>query len=115
MTIPVAFIMFSLQHAVKLIPHSQYDDGTFFNIFNVLNLSTLAFAFPLYEIMKRKMTKQVYNKENISIAQLFLLPISASITATLFGFIPMTIGGVQILRGGKFTHQVAQKMSSKKR
>ena len=114
MAIPFAVLIMPLQHAIYLLPHSEYDDGSFLTIFTIINLTTLVLAFPFYEIMKRKMTKEVYNRENITIGQLFLLPIAVSITGLIFGFIPMIIGGIQILQGETFTHQVAQKMGKNK-
>ena len=112
--IPLVMITNFFQHVLPLFPHAQSDDGTFFIIYNILNIIGFLIAFPFYEATKRRVTKEIYKMRNMSLWHLIPLPFLVSPIAIAIGFIPLVMGGFRLMCGMKYVHQVAPKLVKNK-
>ena len=112
--IPIAMITNFFMHVVPILPHAEIDDGTFFLMYNILNVIGFLIAFPFYEATKRRVTRDVYQIENMSLWHLLPIPFLVSLIAIFIGHIPLIIGGFRLLCGKKYVHQVAPKLINAK-
>lgn len=113
LVIPLPIICSFLQHVLHLLPHSELDDGSFFNMFGIVSTLLFMLAFPFYQALKRQATSQIYGLENTSAWNLALLPLAVTVIGLVFGFVPMVMGGFKLVSGTEFVHHVAPKLNVK--
>ncbi len=111
-----AIFMF-LQDTSQVLPRSDYDDGTLFNLLNNLSLGFMIIGCIIMEAYKRKYSKLLFNCSNDKLWYWIETPLLYLITITIFGAIPILVAAYHIFMEDthlnlKVTEKKAQRRTS---
>lgn len=91
---------------------SSFDKGNTADIVNSLNLILFFIAFALFELLKRKACKQIYNVKTMNWLQPLITVLIQLPTITIFWIIPTIISSFKMLNDNIIT-KVTSKRSLK--
>lgn len=111
LVIPIFLLTSILQDVFEVLPRSTLDaDGKTFYIFNNVNTVILLIVLGLFEILKTRASRQLYQIETMSIFYALQNPILQIPVVLVFGFGPMVWASYSLLTD-RIIFNVTQKKS----
>lgn len=109
--IPIPILICILQDVLQIIDRSSLDDGNLFYYFNNASTILMFGLFMLFELLKRRASKELYGIEDYKFHHLIEAPLLQIPAILTFGLVPLIVASYNMLTDN-ITFTVAQKRNT---